>query len=309
VSRVAVVGSSILDVAVVTPCFPRPGETVRPDALGLYPGGKGFNQALALARLGHEVLFISRLGDDPLAEVFRREMAAAGIDDAHVGTDPAGTGVGIPMIAPGGDCRIIAHPRANLGLTPADVDAAAGGLSRCAAVLAQLEVPVAVVARAFEIVKKAGGLTVLNAAPAAGLPDAIWPRVDVLVVNEVEASFYPGVEVTDVRSATDALPRLLELGPSRVVVTLGDKGLVAGDGEEVVVLPALEVEAVDATGAGDAFCGALAAGLVEGKNFAEALGRANAAGAFAVMRMGAGPSMPTRAELDRFLNKRVVFGS
>lgn len=300
-SRVAVIGSSILDVAVVTPRFPRPGETVRPDALGLYPGGKGFNQALALARLGHEVLFISRLGDDPLAEVFRREMAAAGIDGAHVGTDPAGTGVGIPMIAPGGDCRIIAHPRANLALTKADVDAAADELPRCAAVLAQLEVPVAVVARAFAIVKQAGGLTVLNAAPAGALPAEIWPLVDVLVVNEVEASFYAGVEVDDVESAGDALPRLRKLGPPRVVVTLGDKGLVAGDGEGTVILPAVVVEAVDSTGAGDAFCGALAAGLVEGLSFADSLKRANAAGAFAVTRMGAGPSMPTRAELDRFI--------
>jgi len=300
-SRVAVVGSSILDVAVVTPRFPRPGETVRPDALGLYPGGKGFNQALALSRLGHEVLFISRLGDDPLAEVFRREMAAAGIDDSHVGTDLAGTGVGIPIIGPEDDCRIIAHPRANLGLTPADVDAAADELSRCAAVLAQLEVPVAVVGKTFEIVKKAGGRTVLNAAPAAGLPGEIWPLVDMLVVNEVEASFYTGVEVTDVQSAKEAFPRLKKLGPPRVVVTLGAAGLVYGGEDGEIVLPACKVEAVDATGAGDAFCGALAAGLVEGLTFVDSLERANAAGAFAVTRMGAGPSMPTREELDRFL--------
>jgi ribokinase len=274
VSRVAVVGSSILDVAVVTPRFPRPGETVRPDALGLYPGGKGFNQALALARLGHEVLFLSKLGDDPLAEVFRREMAVAGIDGAH--------------------------PRANLALTPADVDAAADELSRCAAVLAQLEVPVAVVARAFEIVKQAGGLTILNAAPAAGLPDDIWPLVDVLVVNEVEASFYAGAEVTDVESAKNALPCLRKLGPTRVVVTLGEAGLAYGGIDGELVLPAIEVEAVDSTGAGDAFCGTLAAGLVEGLTIEESLKRANAAGAFAVTRMGAGPSMPTRGELDRF---------
>lgn len=300
-SRVAVVGSSILDVAVVTPRFPRPGETVRPDTLGLYPGGKGFNQALALSRLGHEVLFISKLGDDPLAEVFRREMVFAGIDDAHVGTDPAGTGVGIPMIGPGGDCRIIAHPRANLGLTPADVDAAADELSRCAAVLAQLEVPVAVLARAFEIVKHAGGLNILNAAPAAALPGEIWPLVDVLVVNEVEASFYVGAEVSDAQSAREALPRLKKLGPSRVVVTLGAAGLVYGGEEGELALPARKVEAVDSTGAGDAFCGALAAGLVEGLPIEESLKRANAAGAFAVTRMGAGPSMPTREELDRFL--------
>jgi ribokinase len=300
-SCVAVVGSSILDVAVVTPRFPRPGETVRPDALGLYPGGKGFNQALALSRMGHEVLFISKLGDDPLAEIFRREMAAAGIDDAHVGTDSMGTGVGIPVIGPGGDCRILAHPRANLGLTPTDVDAAANGLSQCAAVLAQLEVPVAVVGKTFEIVKKAGGLTVLNAAPAADLPADIWPLVDVLVVNEVEASFYAGAEVTDVESAGDALPRLRKLGPPHIVITLGSAGLVYGGEEGEIVLPARKVEAVDSTGAGDAFCGALAAGLVEGLSFEESLKRANAAGAFAVTRMGAGPSMPTRAELDRFL--------
>jgi len=306
-SRVAVVGSSILDVAVVTPRFPRPGETVRPDALGLYPGGKGFNQALALSRLGHETLFISRLGDDPLAEVFRREMAVAGIDGAHVGTDPAGTGVGIPIIAPGGDCRILAHPRANLGLTPTDVAAAADELARCAAVLAQLEVPVAVVTRAFDIVKKSGGLTVLNAAPAAGLPAEIWPLIDVLVVNEVEASFYAGVDVNDVELAKNALPRLRKLGPPSIVITLGAAGLVCGGEDGEIVLPAHGVEAVDSTGAGDAFCGALAAGLVEGLSFANSLKRANAAGAFAVTRMGAGPSMPTRAELDRFLKGRDVF--
>jgi ribokinase len=299
-SLIAVVGSSILDVAVVTPRFPRPGETVRPDSLGLYPGGKGFNQALAAARLGHEVVFLSKLGEDPLAAVFRREMARAGIDDGHVGVDPSGTGVGIPMIGPDGDCRIIAHPRANLRLTPDEVDAATRELSRCAVVLAQLEVPVAAVRRAFEIVKRAGGLTVLNAAPAAVLPDKVWPLVDVLTVNEVEASFYAEAEVADVPSAKGVLPRLRELGPPHVVVTLGRGGLVYGGVEGELVLPAVKVEAVDSTGAGDAFCGALAAGLVEGLSFADSLGRANAAGAFAVTRMGAGPSMPTREELDRF---------
>ncbi len=297
-SRIAVVGSSIMDVAVVTPRFPRPGETVRPDSLGLYPGGKGFNQALAVARLGHEVVFISKLGDDPLAAIFRQEMELAGIPDTHVGADPAGTGVGIPMITPDGDCRIIAHPRANLTLTTDEVDAAIEELSRCAAALAQLEVPPEAVERAFGIVRRSGGMTILNAAPASGLPDDLRPLIDVLVVNEVEASFYAGAEVVDVPTAGDALPKLRELGPPHVVITLGKRGVVYGGVGGEFVFPAYAVGVVDSTGAGDAFCGALAVGLVEGRGWESALRRANAAGAFAVTCMGAGPSMPTRDELD-----------
>ena len=285
-SDVVVVGSANVDQVLSVPRIPAPGETVLSHGLATARGGKGQNQAVAAARAGASTAFIAALGADGFGELTRAGLVADGIDVTGVRTSDAPTGTALIAVDPQGENTIIVEAGANalLALTPDDV-AAIGA----ATVLAlQLEIPLDTVVTAVAAIGDSGTV-VLNAAPIRDLPDDLLTVLDVLIVNEHEAAHLgaarPGVDLTTLVPA--------------VIVTLGAEGAVLySRGGDDVRVPAPRVVPVDATGAGDTFCGAFCAALAEGRSLADALGFAVVAASLSVERPGAVPSIPTRAEID-----------
>lgn len=307
---VLVLASFIMDMVVRAPRRPRPGESLVASDFGMFAGGKGSNQAIAAARSGAAaVRVIGRIGDDLFGAPFVELLAREGIDATWVTRDAeAGTGVAFPVIEPDGQNSILLVPRANQRVTPADIAAAADAFAGARVLLAQLEVACDAVIVAIERAHAAGLTVLFNPAPApqpseAPLPNALYPLVDVLLPNEREAEALSGVPVMDVADAARAGRALLAKGCRSVVVTLGSRGALwlAHVAAEPVYLPPFTVAQVDSTAAGDAFCGALAAGIARGLPMHAALRRAGAAGALAATRLGAEPSLPRAAEIDALL--------
>jgi ribokinase len=312
--EVIVLGSLMMDVVARAPRLPLPGESLLGDTFGIFPGGKGCNQAVAAARLGAQVHLIGRLGTDAFAETFLATLAAEGIAETYVGRDAAaGTGASVIMLGADGQNAIVATPRANDTLTAAHVEAALAALLPAppagSVFLAQCETPLSTVRTGLRLARAAGLTTILNVAPVPRepLPDALLADADLLVVNETEAAALTGLAVDSLDGARAAAGALLARGPRGAIVTLGARGFVWGGGAAggdatryEAVVPHV-VRAVDATAAGDAFCGVLAAALARGDALALALRWGNAAGALATTRLGAIPSLPTIQEVAALL--------
>jgi ribokinase len=299
--RIAVVGAFNLDLVFWAERRPQRGESLIGRRFGMFPGGKGFNQAVAAARLGAEVTMIGRLGTDSFAEPFLDTLATEGIGTRYVVRDPdEGTGVASPVVEADGSNSIVLVPRANMRLTPDDVDAAAPAIRAADALLFQLETPPDASLRAAELAREGGARVIFNPAPAVPFPEGLWPLCNLLVPNEIEVAMLAGHPADD---PTGAARVLLARGPQAVVVTLGDQGalLVTAAGEQRFAPHRVEV--VDSVAAGDAFCGGLAVRLAEGAPLAEAVCFANAAGALAVTVAGAAPSMPRRAAVEALLSE------
>lgn len=279
-SRLTVIGSINLDLVATAPRLPVAGETVTGATLARHPGGKGANQALAAARLGAEVALIGRVGDDAMAEEALVLLRAAGVDLSGLAIDPAApTGVALIAVDPSGENQIVVAAGANHGVTPEQLPARIEG-----PLIVQLELPIPAVEAA---VGRATGFVCANLAPAQPVSEALMRRADLIVVNEGEAAFYG-----------DAL----HAGGGRVVVTQGARGAeMYQRGVSIAAATPPTVTAVDATGAGDAFVGAITVALVEGMDAQAALTFACAAGALAATRAGAQPSLPDRSEVDRVL--------
>ena len=292
---IVVVGGANYDYLGRGAQLPRPGETRPGDLVDEAPGGKGANQAVAAARLGARVAFIGRLGMDErgarLLESFQRE----GVDTAAVVRDnEAPTGVALIMVGKGGQKQILSIGGANLRLTSADVTAAAAVIRGAKVLLVQLEVPLEAVVTAAHIAREAGVKVLLDPAPAIDLPDALLRLVDWIKPNSNEAQILTGVVVQDPASARAAATQLKQRGAGSVAVTAGSEGTLAvwPGGERL--LKRLPVKSIDATGAGDAFAGALGVALAEGQPFVEACAFANAAAALATTIVGAQAAMPSR---------------
>jgi ribokinase len=278
---------------------PRRGETVFGTDFGMFLGGKGFNQAIAARRLGADVAMIGRIGDDDFGRQLQAALRDAGVDHAGLVTDPRiGTGVAAPVIEANGDNSIISVPRANMQLAAADVQRSAALFPRARAVLLQMEVPADASLAAARLAREAGARVLLNTAPAGPVPKDLLAAADLLVANESEAATLTGVPVRTVEDAFKAAPRLRGRSDQTVVVTLGAAGAVVEAGSLRRHVPAFPVPARDTTGAGDAFCAALAVRLTETDDLLEALAWANAAGACAVTVLGAEPSLPERAMVE-----------
>ncbi len=290
---VAVVGSANLDIVVPVDRHPRLGETVIGGDHVQVPGGKGANQAVAAARLGAPTWFVGRVGNDDPGRLLRAALEGDGVDVTGLGTDDtAPSGIALIVVGSDGENTIVVSPGANSRLDAAHVDDARQLVGDAAAVLVQLEVPITTVEAA---VRAATGLVVCNPAPAATLPTEVLERVDVLVPNRSELATLAGAPSEPVSSEeVVAMARGLN-GPASVVVTLGSDGALVLDGEQVVEVPAVPVDAVDATAAGDAFCAALTVRLVAGASLVDAARYANAAAALATTQQGAQPSLPTVA--------------
>lgn len=285
---IVVVGSVNRDLVATTDSLPAPGETV----LGAHfetAGGKGANQAVAAARLGAEVAFVGRVGDDEAGRMLNSAFRVEGVNaELLTVTDQAPTGLAVITVDGWGENTIVVSPGANSLVGLQDVAGASSLLRAASVTLLQLEIPIR---SATLAALTAGGMVILNAAPAQPLPDELIGAVGVLVVNRSE--------LADLTGSED--PRLASVLPvPTTVVTLGADGAALVVDEEVTVYPALHVEVVDTTGAGDAFCGALAAGIDAGLEIQAAVPRAVIAGAMATTSKGARSAMPTAAELDAF---------
>jgi ribokinase len=295
---VIVVGSANMDLTFRTARLPRPGETVFGTGFFQGFGGKGANQAVAAARLGARVAFVGRVGADEFGRATRDQLAGEGIDVSHLLTDPdRPTGTAAILVDDTGENAIVGVPGANLGLTPDDVREAADLIRGGAILLAPCETMIETILEAFRIARTGGPLCVLNPAPARELPGELLPLVDVCVPNETELRMLTARPTDTVEDVAAAAESLRARGMGTVIVTLGPRGaLLVGAGAPVHI-PGLSVAAVDTSGAGDAFCGALAAYLAEGASLPDAAHQANLVAARSVMRPGTQASFPRRHEL------------
>ena len=298
--RVAVIGSINMDLVVRAGRFPQAGETLLGRGFQMIPGGKGANQAVAARRLGAAVDLIGRVGGDAFGAALRGKLAADGINTERVVVDETqATGVALITVDDRGENTIIAVPGANGAIAGSDIEAAGGRVSGADLLIMQLEVPLAVISQAAALARSQGVPVILNAAPAQALPPALLGLVDYLVVNEGEARLLAGTGAGRPAAAARALQAR---GAQTVVVTLGAAGslLVDRAGDGIAAAP-FAVRAVDTTAAGDAFVGAFALAVAAGLPPGQALRWGNAAGALAVTRAGAQPSLPTRREVEAFL--------
>jgi ribokinase len=296
---IVVVGSLNVDVSMQAEALPRPGETVRAEGLEIGPGGKGANQAIAAARLGGRVHMVGRVGDDSFAEIPLAALRDAGVDVTHVHA-LAGAHTGLASIVVDtttGQNLIAVAGGANRRMQPEHVRDAVSAFRGSGVLLVQLEAPLEAVDAALGLAHECGLTTVLDPAPARELPDDLLRKVDVLTPNEIEAETLTGVAATDVESAAEAGARLRDRTLGDVIVTLGERGCVWVWSTGFEHLPAHPVASVDATGAGDAFNGALGVALARGDELAHALDYAMRAGAASTLKRGAATSMPTREEL------------
>ncbi|OEJ24150.1 ribokinase [Streptomyces agglomeratus] len=312
-----VVGSANADLVIGVERRPAAGETVLGSDLAVHPGGKGANQAVAAARLGARTALLARVGDDAHGRLLLESQRAAGVDTGGVLTGGAPTGVALITVDPSGDNSIVVSPGANARLTPQDVRAAAGLLAAARVVSAQLEVPLETVAEVVRT-RAAGSRFVLNPSPPGPLPADVLAACDPLVLNEHEALFMLADSDTDVDGdgpggdggdagghaeddPEDWARELLALGARSVVVTMGARGALVAEGgpdAATVRVPSPRVDAVDTTGAGDAFTAALAWRLSLGEDLVKAAAFAVRVGAAAVTKEGAQASFPTAAEVS-----------
>jgi ribokinase len=299
---VVVVGGAYTDYVARGPRLPGKGEDVRGDVFHEFPGGKGFNQAVAAARLGARVAFVGCIGADARGDALAAALAREGVDTWHVlRTADAHTGAALIHVDQRGNNQILVATGANRCLTAQDVAAAAPVLTATNTLLVQLEVPLGAVEAAVVLAADAGARIVLDPAPPRRLPGEVLSLVDIIKPNATEAQALSGVAVHDRASAHQAADVLLKHGVRAVAVQAGDEGNLVVWREGTCFLPALEVERVDTTGAGDAFAASLAVLLAEGRSLEEAGPFANAAAALASTVLGAYPSMPHRDDVAALL--------
>jgi ribokinase len=299
--RVFVAGSINMDVVATAERHPRIGETVAGNAVLYFPGGKGANQAVAAAKLGAATTLIGRIGKDAFGQELTTFLAAQGVDLSFVKDTPeAHTGTAIITVADA-DNTIIVVAGANALVSREDV--AMPVLAKSDIAVSQFEIPQPTITAFFERARAAGATTILNPAPAQKIDNELLDLVDILVLNETELGFLTGRELHD----SDDHDRFIDsarslAGGDRIIcITLGKRGALALVGSEPLMVPGRQVRAIDTTGAGDCFVGALAAQLAGGSNLRSAIGYANVAASICVQRMGAAPSMPTSQEVARTL--------
>jgi ribokinase len=300
--RIVVVGSTNIDLTFPVPRLPRPGETLA--GLGLHTGfgGKGANQAVMAARLGAAVAMISAVGDDEFGKQALANYRAQGVDTAHVRVQPAlPTGTAAILVDEQAHNCIVVVAGANAAVSAQHVLEARPAIEGADAVLAQLETPIEATREAFRIARAAGVRTLLNPAPAASLPDDVLALTDLCIPNETELETLTGRPVWSLAEAEAAARALGQRGPAEVIVTLGARGVLVVGEHSAEHCPAVPVQAVDPTAAGDAFIGALAVLLAGAGSLSDAVRQAAAVAALTVTRHGAQSSFPAREEIEAFL--------
>lgn len=299
--QILVVGSSNTDMVIKAAHLPRPGETILGGTFFMNPGGKGANQAVAIARLGGPVTFICKTGSDIFGHQSQQLFEEEGINTSYIFSDsehPSGVAL-ITVDEKAENCIVVASG-ANANLMPSDLARVEEAIEQADLVLMQLEIPMETVCYVADLAWEKGKKVILNPAPAHPLSAELLRRLYLITPNETEAEMISGVKITDESSACEAARVLSGMGVQNVIITLGSKGaLIYCDGKSEIV-PAWKVEAVDTTAAGDVFNGALTVALSEGRDLKEAARFACKASAISVTRVGAQSSAPYRNEVDIF---------
>ena len=299
--RVVVAGSSNFDVVVHADRPPREGENVLATNLKFFPGGKGANQAVAVKRLGAKVTFIGAVGKDIIGDFLVGHLEASGIDTHWVRREAVrSSGCAFISIYPSGNNSIVVDPGANHTLTPADIERAQESIAEADAVLTVFEIPMETVEAVLRAGRKAGKLTVLDAGPPRRVSTELLKLADIVSPNETELEALSKEAVSGRESVRKAATKLLGLGAETVVVKMGSDGAMLVTAEGATHFPASKIKAVDPTAAGDAFTAALTVRLAMGEKMEDAIRYANLAGALAVTKLGALPSLPTREEVEAF---------
>jgi ribokinase len=305
---IVVVGSINLDITVSGPRHPRAGETILGSGFEVFTGGKGANQAVAAARLGHCVHMIGRLGDDPFAPQLLEDLNGVGVHTQAIATTSGPSGLALIVIATdSSENRIIVVPGANNKLSPDDIEQNCDLIQNADIVLTQLEIPLETSEALAKLTSRHGTPLILDPAPARPLPADLLRAIDWITPNEGEAQIFTGsaappASETEMREVAEYL---MAMGPRNVVLKMGERGayLATQDGGRTLI-PAFDVRAVDTTAAGDAFNASFAVAILQGSSPIDAARFAAAAAAISVTRRGAVPSMPTQAEVDSFLDKQ-----
>lgn len=298
-SKIVVIGSTNMDMVVKSQHIPEPGETVLGGDFLMNPGGKGANQAISIARLGADVSFVTKVGKD----MFGRQSSQS-FEEEGIGTDgilfdeTASSGVALITVDELGENSIVVAPGASLTLSPKDVEAFLNSRSDVSIILIQLEIPMETVKFAVEYASSRGIKVIVNPAPANALVPELFQMIDIITPNTNEAEMLTGIKIEDIDSAKEAAEALHHKGVKNVAVTLGANGVVLCQEGEVTYIPAVKVEAVDTTAAGDVFNGALTFAISEGWDFVRAARFASKTAAITATRMGAQSSIPYRRELD-----------
>jgi ribokinase len=297
-NEILVIGSSNTDMVIKTEKIPAPGETILGGKFLLTPGGKGANQAVAAIRLGGKVTFLMKRGNDLFGNQTVGLLMREGIDTEYVIKDnDLPSGVALIIVDSKGENSIVVAPGSNSNLNPHDIPAVLFDCSRFALMLLQLEIPIQTVEYCAREASKCGMKIILNPAPAQPLSEELLKCVDLVTPNEIEAEALSGMKINDVKSAAKAAEAIQSKGVKNVIITMGEKGAYVVSKKFTGVVPGIKVNAVDTTGAGDIFNGALAVALAEGMDYREAVVFANKAAAISVTRMGAQASAPFRNEI------------
>jgi ribokinase len=301
-----VFGSLNMDLVARTPRLPVPGETLIGNSFETISGGKGANQAVAIARLGIPVELVGRVGSDQFGQQLLSGLKADRVGCDRIFIDPnVHSGVALITVAATSENEIIVIPGANGRVDHSDLDRLTPILPNVNVLLLQLEIPLASVVEAARVAKQAGVTVILDPAPArSDLPDDLYPSIDIITPNQVEAAQLVGFPVHDSETAYDAANGLRDRGVKTVIIKLGSAGAICVSETEAFSIPAFPVTAIDTVAAGDAFNGGLAAGLAVGLPLKQAMTQASAVAALSVTKLGAQPSLPTREALTEFLQER-----
>jgi ribokinase len=308
IMSIIVFGSINIDLVATTPRLPVAGETLLGEDFFKVSGGKGANQAVALAKLGIPTYMVGRVGADDFGTELVNNLQASGVQTDNIFVDETvSSGVAIVTVSHTGENQIVVIPGANGRVNQEDIERLSNFLPQATALLLQLEIPITAVVAAAQVARNANIKVIFDPAPAqSNLPDELYPLVDIITPNEVEASQLVGFTVDGEEQAAKAAAVLLQRGVKCAIVKLGAKGVFCATAEEKFFVPAFQVHAVDTVAAGDAFNGGLAAALFEGLSLHQAVVWGTAAGALAATKPGAQTSLPDRFTFDAFLRERGV---
>lgn len=303
--KVVVFGSFVVDLTGRTPHLPVPGETVMGSTFVMGPGGKGSNQAVAAHRAGADITLVTKVGKDVFGKVATDFYKKEGMDTSFVFEDDTKeTGCALILVdEKSAQNEILVISGASGNITAEDVEKSRELIESADILLLQLEINFDALFKVIEIAHAANVTIVLNTAPAASLPDEILKKVDIVTPNETEAQILTGVKIESEQDAIKAAKAFMEKGVKQVVITLGSMGAFAMNEEKCELVERLNVNAIDTTGAGDAFNGGFVMALADGKDLFTALRYGNVTGALSVTKLGTAPSMPSREEIDALYEK------
>lgn len=296
--KITVIGSLNYDVILKIPRLPFKGETLTANGAAFSAGGKGANQAVQAAKLKTPTYMVGCVGTDASADFLVNTAKEYGVNVDYIRKVPGSSGMGVINAVEDGSVYACIVRGANFEVTREDVDNAMPILKESGVCILQNEIPVEIIVYAIDKAKEAGCTVVLNAAPAIELPEECLSKVDILVVNEVEAEFYCHEKIDSVEKAKTEIKKMAEKYNNNVIFTLGKDGAVAYENGTIEFIPAMKVDAIETTGAGDSYIGAVSHSIIEGKSLIEACKFATKCSAITVCRMGAQPSMPTLEDVE-----------